>query len=860
MKLFLVFIVCALFPPVFGQFTDTFSDGNFSSNPNWIGETDRFIVNTNSQLQLFAPAVQESSFLSVACPSINNATWEFQVNMTFSPSSSSFTRVYLVSNNANLKSALNGYFVMIGDTQDEISLYKQSGTAQTEIIEGVPGSVNLSNVLVKIKVTRDAVGNWTLSRDIGATGSYLLEGSVFDNTHVQGNFFGVYCQYIASRSQMFFFDNFVVTGDPVVDNDAPILDQVTFSSNTQLELTFNEPIAATSANVSNFSVDNGIGNPVSATLSPLNSAQIILNFANPFVDNTNYLVSGENIRDLANNVAPSFNHPFLYYEFSIPQFGEIRINEVMADESPSVGQPSVEYVELMNTTSKTFQLLGYKICNDNSCGTIQTSILGANGYLIVTPTNGNQLFTGLNAINATSFPGFKNDGDEVILQNPTETLVLDEMFYDVNTYQDPLKADGGYALELINPFSPCLGADNWRATNSSNGGTPGNQNSVYNNFEDTIAPFLFSAFLISPNTLELLFNERLESNELVNLDLVVENGASILSISVEGDYTDKALLTFDQDFLPNQTYNFSIANLTDCEGNVTTIESFFVKPDSSAVGDLIINEILFNPITGGSDYVELYNRSTKFINLKNWQIANLSNGLPASLRIISSQNRIIQPYSYVVLTADSSQVKQTYVNHGFGKFISCSLPTYANSEGNVLVFNEDNLMMDSLTYDEKWHFTLIDDEKGKSLERINPSGITNDPNNWQTASETIGWGTPGILNSQYLNPQASSQFVVEPSVISPDNDGFEDFALLTYELPESGMLGSLMIYDENGRVVRELANNFYFDQQGSLKWDGLNDSGIKCRIGRYLVAFDVFSIQTGAKYFSKKAVVIAGKI
>jgi flagellar hook assembly protein FlgD len=155
---------------------------------------------------------------------------------------------------------------------------------------------------------------------------------------------------------------------------------------------------------------------------------------------------------------------------------------------------------------------------------------------------------------------------------------------------------------------------------------------------------------------------------------------------------------------------------------------------------------------------------------------------------------------------------------------------------------------------------LLDDEKGKSLERINPSGPSNNPDNWQTASETVGWGTPGIQNSQFLNPQALGQFSIDPTVISPDNDGFEDFAIFTYDLPEVGMLGKISIYDENGRPVRELVNNFYFDLAGELKWDGLDDSGVKCRIGRYLVVFEAFSAQTGTTINFRKAVVVAGRI
>jgi hypothetical protein len=862
MKYFVLFVLLLIGQKFLAQFTDNFADGNFTSNPTWTGEADKFIINASNQLQLFAPAVAEDAYLSTASAAIENASWEFFVRLNFNPSSTNYARVYLVSDNENLKGALNGYFVYIGGTADKISLFRQTGTTRTEIITGVSGSVNVNNVQVKIRVTRDDIGNWALERDTSLTNVFVSEGNVFDNTHFQSSFFGVYCDYTQTRSQHFFYDDFVVTGNPFIDTEAPIFQNLTVLSENELMLQFNENLSPSSANTSNFSVDNGIGSPQAAELNPLNNSQIILTFANNFVDNTNYVLSTSNISDLAGNTAANFDEPFYYFVFSIPQFGEIRINEVMADESPSVGMPLTEYVELFNTTSKTFDLTGYRICNDNACGTIQSSILQPNGYLVITPTSGLPLFSGFGipVINATSFPSLKNAGDDVILRNPTQTMIIDMMRYTIASYQDPFKTNGGYSLELINPFSPCLGDDNWRATNSPIGGTPGAQNSVFNDAPDVTPPSLISAFLSAPNTLQLIFSELIEAHELLNINFTSNSGNQIQEIIVNTAYSNQVNITFQENFQANQVYSFTITNLTDCEGNSTNLNGTFVLTVEAELGDIVINEILFNPVTGGSDYVELYNNSDKFINLKDWNMANLSNGAPANFRIISSSNLIFKPHTYYALTVDSIQVKQTYVNHGVGRFIHCNLPTYANASGNVLLVAPNNAIIDSVSYSERWHFSLISDRKGKSLERINPDGPSNNPNNWQTASENSGWGTPGIQNSQYLNPQAQGQFSIEPKVISPDNDGFEDFAILSYALPEPAMVGTIRIFDDHGRPVRELVNNYFFDQSGELKWDGLDNNGIRCRVGRYLILFEVYSTQTGATLVFKQVVVVATKL
>ena len=862
MKHFTLLFILIIVGQAFAQVNDNFTDGDFTSNPAWTGETDKFIVNAQNQLQLFAPVQDDDAYLSTESAAIENASWEFFVRLNFNPSSTNYARVYLVSDNENLKGALNGYFVYIGGTADKISLFRQTGTVRTEIITGASGSVNVANVQVKIRVTRDDIGNWVLERDTALTNEFVTEGSIFDNTHFQSSYFGVYCDYTQTRSQHFYYDDIVVTGNPFVDTEAPVFQQLSVTSNNQLTLQFNENLGINSANILNFSVNNGVGNPELATLNPLNNSQIILTFEDDFVDNTNYILSVSNVSDLTGNVTPNFNEPFYYFVLSIPVFGEIRINEFMADETPSVGMPLTEYVELYNTTNKTFNLAGYKICNDNACGTIQNSLLPPNGYLIITPTSGLPLFAdfGINAINATSFPGLKNAGDQVILMNPTQTEIIDLTSYTTATYQDPTKSDGGYSLELINPYSPCLGSDNWRATNSIAGGTPGAQNSVFDNSPDVTPPSIISSFLTSPNTLQITFNELIENSELINLSFTTSSSNVIDNIVVNGSYSNQVNVLFEENFQPNVVYTFNISNLTDCEGNSTNLYGTFVLTSQAEIRDIVINEILFNPVTGGSDYVELYNNSDKFINLKDWNMANLSNGSPANFRIISSQNLIFEPNSYLALTVDSVQVKQTYVNHGFGRFVYCNLPTYSNSDGNVLLIDPNNLVIDSVSYLEKWHFTLVSDKKGKSLERINPNGPSNSADNWQTASENSGWGTPGLENSQYLNPQAQGQFSVEPTVISPDNDGFEDFAMLTYALPEPAMVGTIRIFDENGRPVRELVNNYFFDQSGELKWDGLDDNGTKCRVGRYLIMFEVYSAQTGTALAFKQVVVVTTKL
>ena len=62
----IIFCLLILFAIKFAnaQVNDQFTDGNFSSNPTWLGDTSKFIVNQNFQLQLNAPAIADTASIS----------------------------------------------------------------------------------------------------------------------------------------------------------------------------------------------------------------------------------------------------------------------------------------------------------------------------------------------------------------------------------------------------------------------------------------------------------------------------------------------------------------------------------------------------------------------------------------------------------------------------------------------------------------------------------------------------------------------------------------------------------------------------------------------------------------------------
>jgi hypothetical protein len=193
------------------QFTEDFNDGDFTNNPAWIGGTTDWIVNPVFQLQSNNTVLNSTYYLSTASTLATTAQWEFFCRLSFNTSSANYVDVFLTASASDItQSATTGYFVRMGGTDDEISLFRKDNGTVTKIIDGTNGILNSSNSDIKIKVIRDAANQWQLTRDLNATGPFN-EGNITDATYLSSAFFGILVkQSTASFFQKHFIDDIIV--------------------------------------------------------------------------------------------------------------------------------------------------------------------------------------------------------------------------------------------------------------------------------------------------------------------------------------------------------------------------------------------------------------------------------------------------------------------------------------------------------------------------------------------------------------------------------------------------------------------------------------------------------------------------
>ena len=848
------------------QLVVDFSSGNFQG---WKGDSSKFtVVNGALQLSDNNPVTNNQAYLSVpATTGMDRTTsWEFYVNLAFSPSTTNYPRIYLSASQADLSKSLNGYFIQVGGINgdsDALQLYRQDGDKLTAILNGRSGGVGSPTVNVRVRVSRDTSGTWTLEADYEGSQAYVQEGKAKDGTYPTGTHFGWVCRYSATRNKAFSLDDIRV--DPLfTDRTPPVLLGVEALTAQTILLKFNETVDLASANKTDiYDLNPSAGSIASASRDANNAGNIILTLGEKMKNLVEYTCSVTGIRDAFGNTAGIQRSKFTYFEISKAAEGDIVISEIMADPTPALGKlPAVEYLELWNKSNKVIALDELLISNGGTPAGLGTGLFLPNTFFILcAPENALGFRAFGPTIGVAGFPSLTNSGDDLSLRT-TAGAVLNLVNYTDNWYRDTDKAQGGWALELINANAPADCPGNWQASVDPTGGTPGRLNSINNQLTDRNGPKLVTAVSIGDKELALSFDEPLDLSTAEDLRwYAFTDGIGIVDATLQPDKVS-VILSLNAPLQIAKAYTLTIApGIRDCLGNAQGISQQVLTglPEPAIAGDLIVNEILFNPQSGGSDFVEIYNKSQKLINLKGLLLINRQKTTGGIQSLVGS-NYLLAPGRYVAIAESTTDIRQRYIIKDSTALLKNTLPTLEADQGNITL-QYNGVSLDSFNYSNKLHSPLLDQERGVSLERLNFDLPTNAAGNWHSAAISAGSATPGYTNSQIFRPtepDAEAVFRIEESKFSPDGDGFQDILLLPYQTNAPGYLANISIFDINGRPVKRLARNESLSAEGILKWDGTTDELLKARIGVYVVWVELFEPQ-GNKSQQKLTCVLAGK-
>lgn len=352
----------------------------------------------------------------------------------------------------------------------------------------------------------------------------------------------------------------------------------------------------------------------------------------------------------------------------------------------------------------------------------------------------------------------------------------------------------------------------------------------------------FGSLNNSEDGLELVDNKKTEIDSLVyNSEWGGGKGFSLERIKYSGKSNDSA----------NWRTSLNKSKSTPAlENSVLQIKTYNKN-------SIVINEIMFDPSTDNSEFIEFFNTTDSTIDSGGWTISNEQN----KTYFISKFTRNFKPGSYFVFASDSSFLNNYQLDDSSLNIAGVSSFGMTNNSGLIILKDATGNTIDSIRYFESWHNPNFTITKNVSLEKINPYLNGNDGDNWSSSTNTSG-ASPGTENSIFTTAaeKAAAGLSVSPNPFSPDNDGYEDFTIIRFNLPQKTAQVKAEIFDSRGRLVRTLRNNAASGNHGSIIFDGLDDNYNPLRMGIYIVLIEALNADTGVSEKLKTVVVVARKL
>lgn len=361
--------------------------------------------------------------------------------------------------------------------------------------------------------------------------------------------------------------------------------------------------------------------------------------------------------------------------------------------------------------------------------------------------------------------------------------------------------------------------------------------------------------LLNSHSISLVFNKPFEptSVQIGNFKLKDEDGLEIPMLQVIPENDRTLELHFGN--VNGTELNLQVSGISDLSGRIMAPEirtfSYSFSPEP---GSVLINEILFNPFSGGVDFVELVNVSENPIPVFRLKLAIRNDTLALKqISALTSEKRYLKPGEYLVCTKDPEVLSAHYVSCNPETFCAMkTMPSFPDDAGTAVLLNDSLDVLDEFSYSAKMHSPFLADENGVSLERISLEKPASLRNNWASAAASVGFATPGLPNSQSASEaEMKNEITIEPKAFSPNGDGYNDQLTINYQFQKPGFVANVRIFDLAGRPVNYLVKNESLGQTGTWNWNGKNENGQQLNMGVYIILVEIFDSEGNANAFKK---------
>ncbi len=826
---------------------DDFSDGDFSSNPSWIGDQNDFIVNSDGQLQLNASEAG-SSFLYTSSSFSDSTRWSMYAALDFAPSNSNKLAIYLAIDNPDVSIA-SGYRLRVGETgaEDKLILEKLENGSATFLANGTLGSMGTAPAEVSFSLEKRANDDWTLQASYKG-GASTIEFTITEADDLASyNYFGIMCNYTSSNVAKFTFDD-VLVEDILPDTEGPTVSKVELIDPKTLQVFFSEAVDVASAeNIGNYTVQPDDINPSIASVDIMNPSLVQLVFVNDFENGVNYELEVSNVQDASSNPM-STTESLDFARIEKPAEGDLLLSEILFNPLGS----GMDFIEVYNASEKFLDIDSIQIRN-----AVGTKIELLRTDYIMPPKSFLAISEDITNIQDTynpppealflsaELPSFNNsDGNFSIDFFVDGAWTNYESFdYTEDLHTDSIPDVDGVSLERISFKVSGSNAFIWcSALSENNYATPGYANGC----TDVLGPMLIDHQVMDNQTVRLIFDDAIDpisSLDVANF-ILLPNAELPQSVDYSLETANEITLNFDMPLANGVNYMLEVNGIYDKVMN-PMLETAIIrillgqKPD---IGQLKISEILFNPQVEAHDFIELYNDADVALSLDSLWIVNQDGDKREMLRT----NFVLAPQEYVAITSDADQLRSLYLPPQEANIIEQVIPSFNQDEGNFsigLMEDGDLNYFESFDYSDDLHFVLLDTEKGVSLERLSFKIEAEKTSNWHSASEGVLFASPGYENSNRIDVVEipdDGKIALEEKIFSPNYDGVDDQLAILFNVEKAGYIANVKIFNDRGFLVKNVANNQLIGTQDFILWDGLNMENRVAPLGFYIALVEIF--------------------
>lgn len=797
---------------------DYFSDGNFTQELQWKGDTSAFIVNNKLQLQLFASPSSSPQQLYTSSTKIEGGSWSFYNKMLFNPSSQNYTEVILINPDTNFSSS-NKLSLELGKNQDKITVKAYDDGNSEILIESDISVFNHSINTIWCKIFQEQ-SIWTLTYSIDSLQWVTLPSFFYPSQPTAT--FGIKCHYSSTRKDKFFFDDFKISGLPYKDSIPPLIIRDQLSDSLTYVLEFSEPIDTSSLYL-NASIYINQNSNALASANIISPQTIELHF-NHIQYNTNFNLHIKDITDLYGNTMS--DTVFTFYIQKIYPY-DIEIYEFMADPSPPVYLPEIEYIEIKNRSEYPINLYQCQLQIGKNKIPLPKYNLNPNQLVVLYPNSAKSIIDStISTIFLNSSISLPNSSGIIELLD-SNNLQLHALKYKDTWYKNDNKINGGWSLEQLSNF-PCIQESAWAASEDYRGGSPGEE---HNESIIIDSPKIYkpNGYALTDSTLQLTFSFSILNRSFTN-NVYFECNLGIDSIKRVDAFTLE--LFFTETMVKNKLYKLQLSDQLQPCFPLIWEDLYFGRPSLPLPNLIKISEVCFDTDNEHSEFIEFKNTSNLLLDVYDLVLGVIKD---SNFTIAPcSENHILWPKnSFLVLARHLDKLKHYYPLNPEAIYIELEdWITLDDENGEIKLLNRSLQTLDTGCYASYWHTTFLNETQNISLERIDLHSNPCYSESWISASKDVDFASPGFINSQSLSTEISNHFMAS---FSPNNDGIDDLweYIINFNLPENVL--DILVYDLNGYKRYIHSNGLITGISYMIIWDGKDSDGHLLPVGTYII-------------------------